>query len=248
MQLVGERQRPPCRPSRGSQLAARIACRCSGRTMGVLGPLVRCASQRAPTRTVRCARRYKSVAAVCRMPYVHARPAVTAGPPCAGRPGRRGRRLSPVVWRMTQSRQAGVDCSGRAHVNFASNRASVGSSPATDPCQVLAIPPFVGVTDLFPATLRLNHSTTQPRNHATTQPSNIYRPLHTRLWSTCLGWPHPQRPTAATCTSTIAIATHCANPPSVPLQSQPQPQSGRLHHVSHRAVLASHTPRKVCVT
>jgi hypothetical protein len=198
--------------------------------MGVLGPLVRCASQRAPTRTVRCARRYKSVAAVCRMPYVHARPAVTAGPPCAGRPGRRGRRLSPVVWRMTQSRQAGVDCSGRAHVNFASNRASVGSGPATDPCQVLAIPPFVGVTDLFPATLRLNHTTTQPLNHSTIQhlqatphATLIYLPWMAAPTTTYCSYQHQRHrhrhPLRKSAERTIAVAAPAPIRTPAPCQS-----------------------------
>jgi hypothetical protein len=140
-----------------------------------------------------------------RMPHavcVHARPAVTAGPPCPGRPGRRGRRLFPVVWPMTQSRQAGVDCSGRAHVNFASNRASVGSGRR--PLSSLGNTAIRGghrhrPLPRNPSTRPLNHSTTQPPVHPTTQhpQATPYATL------TCLPW------IAAPTTTYCSYQHHC---------------------------------------
>jgi hypothetical protein len=171
--------------------------------------LVRWASQRAPTyRTLRqtlqiCRRRMPH--AVC----VHARPR-RWGPQYPGHRGHTGRRLFLVVWRMTQSRQAGVDCSGRAHVNFASNWASVGSGHR--PLSKLGNTTIRGghrPLPRNPSTRPLDHSTTQPLNHSTTQ--HIQATPHATL--VCLPWMAAPTTTAATST----IATHCASPPSVPL-------------------------------
>jgi hypothetical protein len=110
-----------------------------------------------------------------------------------------------------------------------------------DPCQSLAIPPFVGVTDL--SSPQPFDSTTQPLNHSTSTGHSTcdsdLPALDSRTHNYLLQLPAPLLP--------IAQIRRAYRYPSLQLQlqPQPQPQSGRLHHVSHRAVLASHPPQNM---
>jgi hypothetical protein len=162
----------------------------------------------------------------------------TVGPPCPGRRGRRGRRLFPVVWRMTQSRQAGVDCSGRAHVNFASNRASVGSGHRT-PVKAWQYRHSWGSPTSLP-----RNSSTQPLNHSTTQ--HLQATPHATL--ICLPW--IAAPTTTYCSyqhhryplhksAERTVTRHCSCSPS------PNQDACTMSVIGPSS---PPTPRKTCVT